>query len=227
MAGNRRKDPVLTGQLRVSGGRKLQSPAGKGTRPTTSRVREAVINLLAPRLQNSHWLDLCSGSGVMGCEALLNGARRVVAVENNSKTASICKANLMTIASANSQQTDVEVIRHDLLTWLKKGWHSTHFKHPWPETQQGFNLVYFDPPYASMLYEPVLKALLEGDWLQEHALVICEHAGDSPLETPPEWIEQDRRLYGSSALLLISPREHYCVGTDSKQQQTNQAGLQE
>ena len=64
----------MSGQLRLSGGRRLKSPPGRGTRPTTARVREAVMNMLGSRLEGCRWLDLCSGSGIMGCEALLHGA---------------------------------------------------------------------------------------------------------------------------------------------------------
>ena len=69
--------------LRLSGGRRLQSPPGNTVRPTSSRVRLAVMNLLAAELPGCRWLDLCCGSGVMACEALQRGAREVVAVRTN------------------------------------------------------------------------------------------------------------------------------------------------
>ncbi len=213
----------MSSQLRLSGGRKLQSPAGQGTRPTTSRVREAVMNVLAPRLHDCHWLDLFSGSGVMGCEALQSGARRVVAVERNAKTAKVCQANLIATASGLSQQSNIEVIRHDVLSWLKRGCHAAKFNQPWAGENPGFNLVYLDPPYSSKLYSEVFKALLSGHWLQRDALVICEHATNYSLETPMQWIEQDRRIYGSSALLFTNPPEQYRDDTDSKHPQTIQA----
>ena len=132
----------MSSQLRLSGGRKLQSPAGQGTRPTTSRVREAVMNVLAPRLHGCHWLARFSGSGVMGCEALQSGARRVVAVERNAKTAKVCQANLIATASGLSQQSNIEVIRHDVLSWLKRGCHAAKFNQPWEGHIPGFNLVF-------------------------------------------------------------------------------------
>jgi len=213
----------VSGQLRLSGGRKLKSPVGQGTRPTTARVREAVMNLLASHLGGCYWLDLCSGSGVMGCEALQSGARKVVAVECNAKTARICQANLIATASGLSQASNIEVIRQDVLSWLRKGFYAAKFREPWRGHNPGFNVVYFDPPYSSKLYSEVLKALLEGQWLQENAVVICEHAADFKLEAPLPWLEQDRRIYGGSALLLINPPKHYPVGTDSRQTQIVQA----
>ena len=70
--------------LRLSGGRRLQSPPGSAARPTAARVRLAVMNLLAAEIPGCRWLDLCSGSGVMACEALRRGASEVVAVEQGS-----------------------------------------------------------------------------------------------------------------------------------------------
>ena len=122
------------GQLRLSGGRRLQSPGGRATRPTTSRVREAVMNILAPRLQDCRWLDLCSGSGVMGCEALQRGARCVVAVDQDSQCIRISRANLSTVAAGCSPTPEVRTERRELIGWLRRGW-----------SQDPFDIVYFDP----------------------------------------------------------------------------------
>ena len=155
------------GQLRLTSGRKLRSPRGNGTRPTTARVREAVMNILAPQLHGAHWLDLCSGSGVMGCEALQRGAQRVVALEQDRPTAAICRNNLEATAAGQSAMPTVMVVQRDLISWLQRGK---------PNDDPGFDLVYFDPPYASGLYSRGLDALINGEWLQPNALVLCEHA---------------------------------------------------
>ena len=55
--------------LRLIGGKKLQSPNNSYTRPTTLRVREAIFNILNKRVENSNWLDLFSGTGAISCEA--------------------------------------------------------------------------------------------------------------------------------------------------------------
>ena len=102
MAATGRAVDAVSGLLRLSGGRRLRSPVGTTTRPTTARVREAVMNMLASELQGASWLDLCSGSGVMGCEAIERGVSRVWAVEKDPKTASVCRDNLMLIAGGRS-----------------------------------------------------------------------------------------------------------------------------
>ncbi len=203
------------GQLRLTGGRKLRSPRGNGTRPTTARVREAVMNILAPQLHGAHWLDLCSGSGVMGCEALQRGARRVVALEHDRATAAICRNNLEATAAGQSAMPTVMVVQRDLISWLQRGR---------PEDDPGFDLVYFDPPYASGLYSRGLDALINGGWLKPNALVLCEHAKQQKPATPEGWREQDCRSYGSSSVLFLSPPERCPGGTDSMQPQTDPEG---
>ncbi len=215
MAATGRSLDAVSGLLRLSGGRRLRSPMGTATRPTTARVREAVMNMLAPQLQDASWLDLCSGSGVMGCEAIERGVSRVWAVEKDPKTASICRDNLMLIAGGRSPSPAIEVIRRDLVSWLKMGR---------PSSLPCFDLVYFDPPYGSDLYEPTLLALLDGHWVSKQGLVICEHTRNKKLTPPPPWTVVDQRRYGTSALLLLSPPEHYPGGTDSKRQQTTPSG---
>ena len=69
--------------LRLIGGKKLQSPNNSYTRPTTLRVREAIFNILNNRVENSHWLDLFSGTGAISCEAYNHGARKILAIEKN------------------------------------------------------------------------------------------------------------------------------------------------
>ena len=197
------------------GGRRLRSPQGQGTRPTTARVREALMNMLAGVLEDAHWLDLFSGSGVMGCEAIQRGASRVWAVENNARVAAICRQNLELVAASREEPIEIRVIRKDLMPWLEAGR---------PENVEPFSLVYVDPPYAAGQYQATLDGLRTRNWLSNDALVICEHASHDRLDPPPGWTEVDRRRYGTSALLFLSPREHCRGGTDSKQPQTGPEG---
>ena len=110
-----------SGQLRLTNGRRLISPPSLATRPTTSRVREALMNILAPRLRGSRWLDLCCGSGVMGCEAIERGAVAVTAVDRDARCTKICEQNLKTLSGASQSELEIKVVRADLLSWLKKG----------------------------------------------------------------------------------------------------------
>ena len=212
MACVRRTAAAVKGaQLRLLGGRRLRSPQGQSTRPTTSRVREALMNMLSEDIPGCHWLDLCSGSGVMGCEALERGAARVVAVERDPRTAEICRENLELVASSNARERSVKVIRKDLLSWLRQGHQND---------DQSFSIVYFDPPYQAGLYIPALELLRVGGWVKPEGLVVCEHASQESLNVPTGWREIDRRRYGSSSLVIVSLPGRCRDDTDSTLQQT-------
>lgn len=213
----------MRGQLRLSGGRKLQSPTGLSTRPTTARVREAVMNLLGSKIQGSNWLELCSGSGIMSCEALLRGAKRILAVDRNNKTAQICKSNLISTASGISPLVSIQVECQEVVSFLKRGCQPQSMKSYSEPKQRQFELVYFDPPYGSGLYKSIMDPLLKGKWVKKDSLVICEHDSKITLDTPPEWIIEDKRCYGSSGLLILSPPRNYHDDTDSMHLQRDQA----
>ena len=198
------------GQLRLISGRRLLSPRGSGTRPTTARVREAVMNIVRPRLIGCSWLDLCSGSGVMACEAIERGARSVTAVEKDPRCASICERNLKDVALSGLRRTEVTVVKRDLMIWLQQDWR-----------QDGFDLIYFDPPYDGGLYSKALSLLANQEWLKPDGLLICEHYSDQILDPGDHWTVVDRRRYGSSSLVMISRPERYCRdGIDSRQPRT-------
>ena len=207
--------PVKGTQLRLIGGRRLRSPQGMGTRPTTSRVREALMSILSTEIRGCQWLDLCSGSGVMGCEALQRGASQVVAVEKDPQTAFICRENLELISTNEASSATVKVIRKDLLSWLSQGS---------PDSNQRFSIVYFDPPYNSGLYRPALEMLQRGGWVHPGGKVICEFSSRENLAVPSGWKEADRRHYGNSSLLILNPQEHCHGDTDSTPRQTGREG---
>ena len=80
--------------LRLIGGRRLESPNNIQTRPTTLMVREAIFNILKNRVKDSYWLDLFSGTGAISCEAYNHGAKKIVAIEKNKNNSKICLKNL-------------------------------------------------------------------------------------------------------------------------------------
>ena len=200
-----------SGQLRLISGRRLISPQGQGTRPTTARVREAVMNIVRPQVPNCRWLDLCSGSGVMACEAIEHGAHSVTAVERDPRCARVCEENLRTVCGAAHKTAEYTVIRSELVRWLRRGWN-----------ELPFDLIYFDPPYASGLYMSALTELACDGWLHQNSLVICEHRSDQTPDAGDAWTVVDERRYGSSSVALLSRRERCRPdGTGSTPPQTD------
>jgi len=178
--------------LRVSGGRRLQSPPGATARPTAARVRLAVMNLLAAELPGCRWLDLCCGSGVMACEALQRGAREVVAVERDRRIAAIARSNLQAVAASLPAPFTVHCA--EVVRWLGKG------------TAQPFELIYVDPPYAAGLYAAIGAEVAAGAWLRPGGTMAWECASDQLPPLPVGWELRDRRRYGGSTLLLLQSR---------------------
>lgn len=194
--------------LRLSGGRRLQSPPGATARPTPSRLRLAVMNMLATELPGARWLDLFSGSGVMGCEALQRGAAAVVAVDQDRQMAATSRANLEAVARGLAGRTQgpeqspaqVEVVQQEVLRWLQAGAGQRGQGRHW---NGSFQLIYADPPYAAGLYGPVARAVAAGGWLAPGGELLLECASSAVPEVPESWLLHEQRRYGSSTLLRL------------------------
>ncbi len=179
--------------LRLSGGRRLQSPPGQTARPTPSRVRLAVMNMLAVHLPGARWLDLCCGSGVMGCEALHHGAAAVVAVDQDRRMAATAQANLELVAAARDPAPTVSVVSQEVLRWLQQP----------VEGLEAFDLIYADPPYAAGLYGPICRALRDGEWLRASGLLLLECSSDAVPNLEAGWQLNKQKRYGGSTVLLL------------------------
>ena len=194
--------------LRLSGGRRLQSPPANGARPTPARVRQAVMNMLAPELPGCSWLELCCGSGAMACEALRRGAARVVAVDRDRRHAAVARANLEAVAAGlggdHGQRPALQVHHCEALLWLSTSRSTAVTSSPAVTGErQRFDLIYADPPYAAGLYCPLAAAVRQGDWLQPEGQLLLE-CGTSQLPPLPEdWELLDQRRYGSTTLIRL------------------------
>ena len=188
--------------LRLSGGRRLQSPPPNGARPTPARVRQAVMNMLAPELPGCSWLDLCCGSGAMACEALQRGAARVVAVDQDRRHAAVARANLEAVAaglaSSRGQPPAVQVHHCEALLWLQNNRSAAI-----ATEQNSFDLIYADPPYAAGLYEALAAAVHQGDWLQAEGQLLLECGSSLVPPVPGNWELVDQRRYGSTTLMRL------------------------
>jgi 16S rRNA (guanine966-N2)-methyltransferase len=225
--------------LRLSGGRRLRSPSGQTARPTPARVRLALMNMLAADLPGCRWLDLCSGSGVMACEALQRGAKAVVAVEQDRQHAAVAKANLEAVRSGLAARPGVQVHCCEVGRWLRRGCPSgprldqsdrdgATATQP-GAAQAGFELIYADPPYAAGLYPAICAGVAQGNWLLPGGILVleCGSSATPALEDlPGNWTLRDERTYGSTTVLLLQRPEFSCPagsrdGIDSRQPRTD------
>ncbi len=179
--------------MRVIGGtyrgRTLRSAAGLAIRPTSDRLRETLFNILAPRIEGSRFLDICAGSGAVGIEALSRGACKVTFIERSRRACAVIAANLGALAA----DRDATIVNRDAAVALKR----------LEEESEQFDVVFFDPPYASEIYHQVMNELGQDGLLSANAVVVVEHRG----KTPPNPVYGKLRMFrqvkqGESALAL-------------------------
>ena len=137
----------------------LKTLEGMDTRPTTDRIKETLFNMIAPYLYDRMFLDLFSGSGGIGIEALSRGAMEAVFVEKNPKAMACIKENL--------KRTHLEkkgiTMSMDVMTALYK-----------LEGDKQFDYIFMDPPYEHELERRVLEYLADSDLLADDGVIIVE-----------------------------------------------------
>jgi 16S rRNA (guanine966-N2)-methyltransferase len=164
-------------------GRPLKAPPGRGTRPTSDRVREALFSILGD-VSGMHVLDLFAGSGALGIEALSRGAREVVFVEASWRAAGVIRANLRALGDPPAQIRVEDALRH-----LTVASGSTTY-----------DLVFADPPYSSATHlGESLSGLLPGV-LHESSLTVTESDKRTPLVLDLPLV--DERTYGDTRVAI-------------------------
>ena len=177
--------------LRIYGNRALKTLPGESTRPTAARVREALFNMWQGRLAGCRWLDLCAGSGAMGAEALCRGAIEVVGIEQSDKAYAVVRENWQRVAQPDQV---IRLFKGDVVKQLSRLKH-----HP-------FDLIYFDPPYLSDLYPPVLERIVRYGLLAPTGEMAVEHGADGWQPTEISGLTLVRQKhYGTTHLAFYAP----------------------
>jgi 16S rRNA (guanine966-N2)-methyltransferase len=175
--------------IRIYGNRELKTLPGLETRPTLAKVREALFNVWQGSIVDCRWLDLCSGSGGMGAEALCRGAKLVVGIENSIPACDLIEQNWGKVAS--TAQT-YRLLRGDVVKKIAL------------LAGQKFDLIYLDPPYAGNLYAPVLNAIEQFELLTLSGEIAVEHSPYSRISTLPDSLTTlelcRQKTYGKTAL---------------------------
>lgn len=146
----------------------LLSPKGIDVRPTADRVKESLFNILSPYLYGAYFLDLYSGTGAIGIEALSRGAKRTVFVESSRKNAEYIKRNL----EHTRLLEKAEIMLCDAHAFLNK-------------QTEGFDLIFMDPPYNKELVAPTLKLIHKNGALKPSGLCIAEYSAYEKLPVLP------------------------------------------
>jgi 16S rRNA (guanine966-N2)-methyltransferase len=173
----------------VAGGRRIKTPTGVSTRPTTDRVREALFSAVDAAVGSIHglrFLDVYAGSGAVGLEARSRGAGVVTLVEHDRRTAALIRENARALGFTGIDVVAVPVVRA--------------LAHP---PRAPYDVAFLDPPYAVPDDEVTssLEALRDHDWLALHALVVVERSSRGEGLVWPAGFTGDRmRKYGETVL---------------------------
>jgi len=180
--------------VRIYGNREIKTLPGEATRPTSSRVREALFNIWQGSISGCRWLDICAGSGAMGAEALCRGAAEAAGIEQSAAACRVITENWQKVAGP---EQPIEVIQGDAVRQIKQLSQQIQ-----SGTRPPFGRIYFDPPYASNLYGLVLAEIL--GCLSEQSEVAVEYSEKKwkpDLPTSLEIVKEKR--YGSTQLLFV------------------------
>jgi 16S rRNA (guanine966-N2)-methyltransferase len=176
-------------------GRNIAAPKGEGTRPTSDRVREAlmssIVNRLGADLGGAVTLDLFAGSGALGLEALSRGASRVVLVEKDRAALAVIAANV----AALGVEDRVAIVGSNALTsGLKK-----------IEALGPYALLFCDPPYR-LDQAPVARALESlgrSGAVAMGAPLVWEHSAGGAVPEPAGFAQERTYRYGDTAVTML------------------------
>lgn len=177
----------------TAGGRRLATPEGRDTRPTSDRAREGLfstVGALLGTLEGARVADLFAGSGAVGLEALSRGAAHALLVEANARAARVIRENIRTLGLPGAELAVDKAERVACRT---------------PE--EPYDFVFADPPYAvpDGAVVGLLEALRDNGWLAPGALVAVERASRGEPVAWPEGYEPEReRRYGEATFYYAS-----------------------
>ncbi len=181
--------------MRIVGGRfrgtHLAAPKSQAIRPTSDRLRESLFNILAHGLgdpvDGARVLDLFSGTGALGLEALSRGARFCLFVEEAAEARGLIHANIEALHA----------------TGITKLWRRDATKLGRCTPMEPFDLAFLDPPYGRGLGDAALAAMVAGGWMKPGALVVLEESADAPPSLPNDLDIVDHREQGETGLWFL------------------------
>jgi len=205
-------------QLRIIGGqwrgRKLSFADGDGLRPTMDRVRETLFNWLQNEIAGARCLDLFSGSGALGLEALSRYAGEVVMIDKNPQAVRMIRRNLELLGADNAQilQMDASSYLNSLCAFPQaaEGFSQQAAKGSSLQAAEGstppqlFDIVFLDPPFNKQLVEPFCQLLDKADCLSAQAGIYIEIEKQTTLpDLPKGWEVVKSKTTGQLAYYLV------------------------
>ena len=174
--------------IRITGGknrsRKLLTPENGLTKPTMDKVRAAVFNALNEDIKDKKILDLFSGSGSYGFEALSRDAKEVTFVEKEKEAVNTIKENAKALKEEN-----FKIVQSDVIDYLNK-------------CSEKFDIVFVDPPYKLDVYDAVVDTLESKSLLNENAIIVLE--SEKPLNIKEDKYKKNKLYnYGLAKIYML------------------------
>ncbi|PKM96161.1 MAG: 16S rRNA (guanine(966)-N(2))-methyltransferase RsmD [Firmicutes bacterium HGW-Firmicutes-1] len=170
----------------------LVAPEGQDVRPTLDRTKETLFNMLQHRLPGCLFMDIFSGSGAIGIEALSRGAKKAYFVENSQSALKCIEQNLK-----HTKLFDhADIIKLDFMQALKV----------LRERGISLDIIFFDPPFNKGFEEKLLRELCSYSLLQEDGLIICEcssHTSFDFLEEYEDYVIYKEKIFKTSKFVFI------------------------
>lgn len=154
---------VVAGKYR---GKNLLSPKDESVRPTTTRIKETLFNVLQGYIQGAVVLDLFAGSGALGIECISRGASEVTFVDRSKDSISLVYQNLKGI------EGNYKVVNSDFSSALRSSFVSG----------KQYDVIFLDPPYATNLGELAIEIIFELNLLKEDGIIIFEHGSEKTFD---------------------------------------------
>jgi 16S rRNA (guanine966-N2)-methyltransferase len=181
--------------MRIVGGKHkghaLSPPKSMAIRPTTDRLRESLFNILIhgfdDPVADARVLDLFSGTGALGLEAISRGARFCLFVEEAIEARGLIRRNIEALGA----------------TGVTKLWRRDATKLGTIESQSPFSLVFADPPYGKGLGDKALGSALAGGWLAPGALCVLEERAGADVVVPEGLETEEIREFGDSKVWFL------------------------
>jgi 16S rRNA (guanine966-N2)-methyltransferase len=177
---------ITAGEYR---GRRLVSPRGRRTRPTSDLLRQAIFNVVGSRIGGARVLDVCAGTGALGLEALSRGAAHATFVERDRQALACLQANLASLETA----ARARILSGDALVALAD----------LARVGERFDCVFLDPPYDDDLALRCVEVLAPGGILSDNALLVVQAFHKNPFPAQIEQLSRSwNRRYGETQLII-------------------------
>ena len=175
---------IIAGRFR---GRRLASSFSHDLRPLLSRIRKSLFDILGERISGKRFLDLYSGTGAVGFEALSRGAEEAHFVENSPEAVRVIRKNIELLSAAG----ETSLFHMSVENFLQR------------PAQDVYDLIFLGPPYKPGIEQEVLEGLRS--FLRPGGLVICQHNHKQHLEEKiGGFLCFRKELYGKTALSFYS-----------------------